>query len=72
MQYENDEIKLAELRGSNKARLEILVDILSKHFGLNCSPPKIDYKYTPAYFLGVNEVFKSSMFLFLIFLITFF
>lgn len=56
LQYENDEVKLVELRGSNKARLEILTDILSKHLGLNCTTPGPDYKYTPAYFLGVNEV----------------
>lgn len=59
LQYENDEIKLMELRGSNKARLEILTDILSRHLGLQCSTSGKDYKYTPAYFLGVHEVMKK-------------
>ncbi|XP_039288576.1 biotin--protein ligase isoform X2 [Nilaparvata lugens] len=56
MQYENDESKHKALRSSDKARVEILIDLLSTHLGLKCGKQGPDPKYTPAYFLGTHEL----------------
>ncbi|RZF46367.1 hypothetical protein LSTR_LSTR011151 [Laodelphax striatellus] len=56
LQYENDEAKHKALRSSDKARVEILIDLLSTHLGLKCGKQGPDPKYTPAYFLGTHEL----------------
>ncbi|KAL1131899.1 hypothetical protein AAG570_011510 [Ranatra chinensis] len=55
-QYEISEKNVAALQESNKARLEILCDVLSTHLGLICSNDTSNVTYTPAYFLGNHEI----------------
>ncbi|XP_063233773.1 biotin--protein ligase isoform X2 [Bacillus rossius redtenbacheri] len=56
-QYEGEGDQLQALRESDRARLEILQDLLSSQLGLKCAdlsaPPP---EFTPAFFLGRHEL----------------
>ncbi|XP_073996339.1 holocarboxylase synthetase-like protein isoform X6 [Rhodnius prolixus] len=54
-QYECDDKKRQALEKSDKARLEILCDVLGSHLGLQCSIKQPHITYTSAYFLGKHE-----------------
>lgn len=60
-QYENEEDKAVALKGSNKARLEILADVLETHLGLHCGVKDNGFSYLPAYFLGTHELKQDLM-----------
>lgn len=60
-QYENEEDKALALKDSNKARLEILADLLQTHLGLHCGAKEIGFSYLPAYFLGTHELKQELM-----------
>ncbi|XP_043280119.1 biotin--protein ligase isoform X2 [Venturia canescens] len=56
-QYEMEETKFNALKQSNTARLEILSDLLTTHFGLDArTGPRDEVKYTPGFFLGRHEL----------------
>ncbi|KAK9503234.1 hypothetical protein O3M35_011850 [Rhynocoris fuscipes] len=54
-QYESDDKKRQALEKSDRARLEILCDVLGSHLGLMCSIKQSPIVYTNAYFLGNHE-----------------
>ncbi|CAH1132028.1 unnamed protein product [Ceutorhynchus assimilis] len=54
-EYIDDEYKFEALKDSNKARLDILQDILSNHLELDCTNPNANPVLTPAYFLGRHD-----------------
>lgn len=58
--------RLEALRQSDKARLEILCDVLSKHLGLETTLKRSPVILSPAYFLGNHEVRSCLMFPFII------
>ncbi|CAG2066989.1 unnamed protein product, partial [Timema podura] len=56
-QYESEETKFQALQKSDKARLEILQDLLSSHLGLSVAEKQGPLPaYTPGYFLGRHEL----------------
>lgn len=55
-QYEDDERKFEALKESDKARLEILKDILENRLDVDCTSSAIDVKYEAGYFLGRHDV----------------
>lgn len=55
-EFEDDEEKFKALQKSNGARLEILKDILSKHFHLKCDENTDKVQFGPGYFLGRYDV----------------
>nr|CAD7202941.1 unnamed protein product [Timema douglasi] len=56
-QYESEETKFQALQKSDKARLEILQDLLSSHLGLSVAENQGPLPaYTPGYFLGRHEL----------------
>ncbi|KAF6205234.1 hypothetical protein GE061_019401 [Apolygus lucorum] len=55
-QFEDTDNKREALRNSDKARLEILSDVLSSHLELKCAPKKnSSIGYSLGYFLGNHE-----------------
>uniref|UniRef100_A0A069DXC6 Putative biotin--protein ligase n=1 Tax=Panstrongylus megistus TaxID=65343 RepID=A0A069DXC6_9HEMI len=54
-QYESDDKKRQALEKSDKARLEILCDVLGSHLGLQCSIKQSPITFVNAYFLGNHE-----------------
>ena len=54
--YTHLEDKALALKDSNKARLEILADLLETHLSLHCGAKENGFTYVPAYFLGTHEV----------------
>lgn len=55
-QFESDDFNRDALEKSNKARLEILGDVLGNVLGLQCSLQQKEIVYSSAYFLGNHEV----------------
>lgn len=58
-QYEEDERKFEALKESDKARLEILRDILVNRLDVDCAPSGGDVKYEAGYFLGRHDVINK-------------
>ncbi|KAK9874227.1 hypothetical protein WA026_002579 [Henosepilachna vigintioctopunctata] len=56
LQYEDDESKFTALKDSNRARIEILTDILSNRLDIDCTKTLDEISYTPAYFLGRHDL----------------
>ena len=54
--YGSDNSDRDALVKSNKARLEILCDVLGNVLGLQCATNQKDVDYSLAYFLGNHEV----------------
>lgn len=56
--YDTDEIRCAALRESDRARIEILTDILSNQLGMECQQQDSEntIEYTPAYLIGTNNL----------------